>query len=249
MLEAEQRAGDICNACVLIVKRWRMLPHGTGKNWAHVVDARAGPGHNTKKMMVSIVARPTTKRSLEDDHHVKIVKKKKKVMVNQIEPRVEKFEKIRRKRKNKTCVKRREVVEHRQIDTNVSGFIDLGYWRRMATCCGQVFVGQLGEVMLDQCKYSPCLAHARSNTHVASAADSDPASSPASFIPDSADVDSEKSFIDDDDIDSISFYSDTDSSVSKTSKTDLALHTDDEGFEGYYDKSFTKSIKESLAAI
>ena len=119
----------------------------------------------------------------------------------------------------------------------------------MATCCGQVFVGQLGEVMLDQCKYSPCLAHARSNTHVASAADSDPASSPASFIPDSADVDSEKSFIDDDDIDSISFYSDTDSSVSKTSKTDLALHTDDEGFEGYYDKSFTKSIKESLAAI
>merc|ERR1712243_187217 len=47
-LESEERRGDICNACVLIVKRWRQLPLGTSKNWAHVVDARAGPGHNTK---------------------------------------------------------------------------------------------------------------------------------------------------------------------------------------------------------
>ena len=67
LLESEERTGDICNACVLIVKRWRQLPPGTSKNWAHVVDARAGPGHNTKKMMVPIVLKPSVKkRPLEE---------------------------------------------------------------------------------------------------------------------------------------------------------------------------------------
>ena len=32
--------GEICNACVLIVKRWKKLPASSTKNWAHVVDAR-----------------------------------------------------------------------------------------------------------------------------------------------------------------------------------------------------------------
>ena len=44
---AEERAGQVCNACVLIVKRWRNLPEDTGKHWAHVVDARVGPGVKT----------------------------------------------------------------------------------------------------------------------------------------------------------------------------------------------------------
>ena len=38
------RNGEICNACVLIVKRWKKLPANTTKDWAHVVDARTGPG-------------------------------------------------------------------------------------------------------------------------------------------------------------------------------------------------------------
>ena len=43
----ETRAGQVCNACVLIVKRWRNLPEDTSKHWAHVVDARIGPGVKT----------------------------------------------------------------------------------------------------------------------------------------------------------------------------------------------------------
>ena len=47
----ETRSGDICNACVLLVKRWKKLPAGStkqnktkqNKNWNHVVNARAGP--------------------------------------------------------------------------------------------------------------------------------------------------------------------------------------------------------------
>ena len=43
-LDGERRVGEICNACVLLVKRFMKLPTGTLKNWNHVVDARSGPG-------------------------------------------------------------------------------------------------------------------------------------------------------------------------------------------------------------
>lgn len=32
----EKRQGEICNACVLLVKRWSKLPQGSTKNWKHV---------------------------------------------------------------------------------------------------------------------------------------------------------------------------------------------------------------------
>lgn len=32
----EKRQGEICNACVLLVKRWKKLPPGSSKNWKHV---------------------------------------------------------------------------------------------------------------------------------------------------------------------------------------------------------------------
>ena len=32
----DRRSGDICNACVLIVKRFRNSPRDSCKNWAHV---------------------------------------------------------------------------------------------------------------------------------------------------------------------------------------------------------------------
>ncbi|XP_034671976.1 uncharacterized protein LOC117903704 [Drosophila subobscura] len=44
----EPRNGEICNACVLLVKRFKRLPAGSKRHWGHVVDARAGPG--TKSM-------------------------------------------------------------------------------------------------------------------------------------------------------------------------------------------------------
>lgn len=40
----EARHGEICNACVLLVKRYKRLPPGSNRHWGHVVDARAGPG-------------------------------------------------------------------------------------------------------------------------------------------------------------------------------------------------------------
>lgn len=32
----EQRHGEICNACVLLVKRWKKLPKDSLRNWEHV---------------------------------------------------------------------------------------------------------------------------------------------------------------------------------------------------------------------
>ncbi|XP_015041773.2 uncharacterized protein [Drosophila pseudoobscura] len=40
----EPRNGEICNACVLLVKRFKRLPADSKRHWGHVVDARAGPG-------------------------------------------------------------------------------------------------------------------------------------------------------------------------------------------------------------
>jgi hypothetical protein len=34
----ERRCGEICNACVLLVKRWKKLPDGTNRHWNHVSE-------------------------------------------------------------------------------------------------------------------------------------------------------------------------------------------------------------------
>lgn len=96
-----------------------------------MVDARAGPGHNTKKMMVSVVLKPAAKKRILEDEDAQDHKilKKKKVASRKTVP-IEKFEKIRSKRKDKSGVRRRIVEETRQITAAMSGFIDLGYWRR-----------------------------------------------------------------------------------------------------------------------
>ena len=38
------RSGDMCNACVLIVKRFKKLPRSSKKDWAHIVDSKGGAG-------------------------------------------------------------------------------------------------------------------------------------------------------------------------------------------------------------
>jgi len=143
---AENRRGEICNACVLIVKRWKKLPRNTGKNWAHVVDARTGPG--TKN----------------------IFKQKKKESPVPFE-KPYKYKHVYKRKPLKT--KKREeqkMEEHDQVLGHISAtrpawspsycstpeFLDNSYWRRQTMCCGVVYLGRLGEAMLDQRLYQPC---------------------------------------------------------------------------------------------
>jgi Protein Family FAM60A len=72
---SEQRGGEICNACVLLVKRWKKLPAGSQRNWSHVVDARSGPGTNKSlnkfhkrkpKLRANLVLKSTAPKKLQD---------------------------------------------------------------------------------------------------------------------------------------------------------------------------------------
>ena len=65
----EKRSGEICNACVLLVKRWKKLPPGTTRDWHHVVDARAGPGTKSIKGKSNNNNSSTTTSSNHNYHH------------------------------------------------------------------------------------------------------------------------------------------------------------------------------------
>ncbi|XP_073829355.1 uncharacterized protein [Musca autumnalis] len=60
------RQGEICNACVLLVKRYKRLPVGSKRNWSHVVDARAGPG--SSKIQTKYKSERGSSRSSSSSH-------------------------------------------------------------------------------------------------------------------------------------------------------------------------------------
>ena len=128
---SESRQGELCNACVLIIKRWRNLPEKTTKHWNHVVDARNGPG---------IKNIPRHKPETQSHEH---------------------FEKIRRKSVQK---KREELTISDSSGFKVPDCVDLSYWSQRITCCGVVYVGQLGEAMLDAKYYKKCSHHAQASS-------------------------------------------------------------------------------------
>ena len=49
----ENRRGEICNACVLLVKRWKKLPKGSLRNWEHVSSSLNYLGFVLKPLIVS----------------------------------------------------------------------------------------------------------------------------------------------------------------------------------------------------
>ena len=140
----DERSGDICNACVLIVKRWNKRSPSDKKNWAHVVDARIGPGMKN-------VQRP------KDQNQTKFPKIKNK--------------QISRK---KVATENKEEAKAVTETPEIPGFLDSSYWTRLDMeifpvkinvvsrrniCCGIVYTGLLNEVMLDQRYYQKCSNH------------------------------------------------------------------------------------------
>lgn len=141
-LQGEKRQGEICNACVLVVKRWRKLPKDSERNWKHVVDGRSGPGVKN------------------------FIKKKEKpqTITNGLKQTGErlkyKHRYLPRKRKNSYSDRssRSETPNFSEIhgDSSHISFLDNSYWKRQIVCCGVIYVGELGEVMLDQRHYHKC---------------------------------------------------------------------------------------------
>jgi len=138
----EERDGDICNACVLLVKRYKKLPKDTKKNWAHTVDSRAGPG---------VKGSGKQKKKCEEIGHEifkKIRKKKRKInKVRNIDNNLE---------RSRTESYKGQEQKSRSEDNIVSHFFPEHYWQRKLTCCGVTYIGMLGEVMIDRRLFRPC---------------------------------------------------------------------------------------------
>ncbi|XP_031962979.1 SIN3-HDAC complex-associated factor isoform X1 [Corvus kubaryi] len=158
----EARSGDICNACVLLVKRWKKLPAGSKKNWNHVVDARAGPSLKT-------TLKPKKMKTLSGS----------RIKSNQISKLQKEF-----KRHNSDAHSTTSSASPAQSpcysnqsddgsDTEMSAgasrtpvfsFLDLTYWKRQKVCCGIIYKGRFGEVLIDTHLFKPCCSNKKSAT-------------------------------------------------------------------------------------
>lgn len=175
----ERRTGEICNACVLLVKRWKKLPAGSNRNWRHVVDARAGPGIKSLTKFKS-----KNKKKMKDmpEKFEKIMKKKNMYLKSDTEHEqssalsddlIEDYipgngSKCSSRAESPTSSddintvdKPLDVVQEDsdiKNDLTINGFIDLSYFKREIICCGTIFKGPYGEVVIDPALIKPCTA-------------------------------------------------------------------------------------------
>ncbi|XP_014218831.1 SIN3-HDAC complex-associated factor [Copidosoma floridanum] len=147
----ERRTGEICNACVLLVKRWKKLPVSSGRDWHHVVDARAGPGIKASKFKAKNKKCP-------------IVKKKKKHEDDSDDSAEENAAGNGSKNSSRAGSPASsdengdKRLDHDPGDAHVSDFIDTTYFTRKKICCGVIYVGRCGEVMIEASLFKPCLS-------------------------------------------------------------------------------------------
>ncbi|CAG9862334.1 unnamed protein product [Phyllotreta striolata] len=174
------RQGEICNACVLLVKRWKKLPAGSDRNWQHVVDARAGPGIKSmtkfkvknRKLMEEKSEKLKMKKQFEREDSPVLSDKSEGNEEQDLQdvdfmceenPSTESSrtaspgisdteEVVEKSRRYKGSAKRREDFGM----LRVSDFVDLDYWKKETICCGTVFKGLYNEIMIDPRFMKPC---------------------------------------------------------------------------------------------
>lgn len=193
----ERRSGEICNACVLLVKRFKKLPPGSNRNWKHVVDARAGPGI---KSLTKFKAK--NKRKFKDKPD-KVVKKKHIYIKTETD------------REQSPAMSDDLTEDYRLTDSKISSrsesasddddingsekldlasenqdvkeddfyFIDLSYYKREVICCGSIFKGANGEVIIYPSFLKPCISCFTRRQLTASLASISPVHSSASVSP------------------------------------------------------------------
>ncbi|KAJ8402450.1 hypothetical protein AAFF_G00369390 [Aldrovandia affinis] len=119
----EARSGEICNACVLLVKRWKKLPVGSKKNWNHVVDAREElKRHNSDAHSTTSSTSPAQSPSYS----------------------------------NQSDEGSDAELTPGSSRSPVFSFLDLTYWKRQRVCCGIIYKGRFGEVLIDPHLFKPC---------------------------------------------------------------------------------------------
>ncbi|XP_077424136.1 SIN3-HDAC complex-associated factor [Vanacampus margaritifer] len=150
---SETRSGEICNACVLLVKRWKKLPVGTKKNWNHVVDARGGPS-------LKLTSRPKKIKSL--------IKKARPSQINRLQKELKRNYSDAHSTTSSASPAQSPSYSNLSDDGSdtelrkgsgrspVFSFLDLTYWKRQKVCCGIIYKGRFGEVLIDPHLFKPC---------------------------------------------------------------------------------------------
>ncbi|KAM9815609.1 SIN3-HDAC complex-associated factor [Syngnathus typhle] len=150
---SETRSGEICNACVLLVKRWKKLPVGTKKNWNHVVDARGGPS-------LKLTSRPKKIKSIS--------KKARPSQINRLQKELKRNNSDAHSTTSSASPAQSPSYSNLSDDSSdtelrqgsgrspVFSFLDLTYWKRQKVCCGIIYKGRFGEVLIDPHLFKPC---------------------------------------------------------------------------------------------
>lgn len=141
----EERSGEICNACVLLVKRYIKLPAGSTRHWNHVVDARSGPG-------IKSLVKSKNKQKLNEPNNTNSNSKSSRDE-NDTPEKINKKHFYRSKRKPQPA-----MVRKRNPSIPVSGFLDMSRWKKEKVCCGIIFRGPHGEVAIDPRFMNYCLS-------------------------------------------------------------------------------------------
>ncbi|XP_026882804.2 SIN3-HDAC complex-associated factor [Electrophorus electricus] len=149
----ETRSGEICNACVLLVKRWKKLPVGSKKNWNHVVDARGGP--SLKTTVRSKKVKPLSRRIRPSQ-------------ICRVQNELKRNNSDAHSTTSSTSPAQSPSYSNQSDDGSdselapgssrspVFSFLDLTYWKRQRVCCGIIYKGRFGEVLIDPHLYKPC---------------------------------------------------------------------------------------------
>ncbi|KAF3423847.1 hypothetical protein E2986_06813 [Frieseomelitta varia] len=235
----ERRTGEICNACVLLV-----------------VDARAGPGIKSLTKFKS-----KNKKKIKDipEKFEKIMKKKhmylktdrdreqSPAMSDDLTEDYLNGHGSKGSSRTGSPMSSDDIpVTEKQLDMQVdsvskndlTGFIDLTYFKREIICCGTIFRGPYGEVVMDPSMMKPCIrclarqqrqqqTNALSCSPVHSSASASPVHSSASASP------------------AHSVESGTETTVSKQTSKTFSDSSSDSG----YDESFNQGVGEKIIKI
>ncbi|KAJ8340188.1 hypothetical protein SKAU_G00348210 [Synaphobranchus kaupii] len=157
----EDRVGDICNACVLLVKRWKKLPLGSKKNWSHVVDARAGPGFKLTK------PKRVKRSDLKKKSKLRRLHKLKRQTDSDAHSTTSSISSSQSPSYSNQSDDGSDIEpKQRRSSPSLFSFLDLSYWKRQKVCCGIVYKGRFGEVMIDPRLFKPCCS-SRKQTMIA----------------------------------------------------------------------------------
>jgi len=141
----EERSGDICNACVLLVKRFRKLPSGLQRHWGHVVDARANTKVRTKAIIhekeeVDVTVVDDADDATDDDDDKLVVKS------------------VRKKRNRDARWNQNGRKTNSRLEDQMPTFLDPSLWHKETVCCGVIFRGPMNAIVIDVNLFQPCVS-------------------------------------------------------------------------------------------